>query len=252
MQTVPIYKQGYHVGFSEVDFTKQLKLSALFNYFQDIASLAAADLGVGMTQLEQEFGVAWVLARIRVDVIRQPAWNEDIVIETWPLVPGRLEFERDFLVFGSDGQIIARAISSWVIIDIQKRRLRRSDSIPFEFPPVSKARAIDCQLGKLLSPGELAVAYKRVIGYSDIDVNGHLNNSKFVDFIMDCFSIDSHQQHSVKSLEVSFINEALPGDTIVLYKETNPQDEQLRYIEGVNEQTEQVVFRSQLVIAAKP
>lgn len=246
-----VYLQDYHIGFSEVDFARQLKLSVLFNYFQDIASLAAADLGVGMAKLEQDYGVAWVLARIRVDLARQPVWNEDITIETWPLVPGKLEFERDFLVHDCDGNIIARAVSSWVIMDIQKRRLRRSDAISFVCPTVSLARAIDCQLGRIQAPGPLEVAYQRVIGYSDIDFNGHLNNSKFVDFIMDCFSMDTHQQSRVTSIEVSFTNEALPGDTVVLHRETKPQSPELRYIEGLSQQSGQVVFRAQLAIAAK-
>ena len=65
---------------------------------------------------------------------------------------------------------------------------------------------------------------------------------------MDCFTIANHQQYQVKTIEVSFINEALPGDTIVLYQESPPQSPELRYIEGINQQDQRVIFRSQLEI----
>ncbi len=63
------------------------------------------------------------------------------------------------------------------------------------------------------------MTYDRTVGYSDVDVNEHLNNSRYVDFIMDCFTLEEHKKHSIKSIEVNYSNEALPGDTITLYKE---------------------------------
>ncbi len=248
--TSAICTKTYHVALADVDFTCKLKLSALFNYFQDAASDAAASLGVGMNLLEQE-GIAWFLIRMRVEVIRYPELGEDITIETWPQHPGKLEFERDFLVFDRDKEIIARAISSWVLIDIEKRRLRRSDSITLDFEAVERDRAINSARGKLQAPPELDVAYKRVIGYSDIDVNGHLNNTKFVDFILDCFTIGEHAVHQVRSLEIAFVNEALPGDTVVVHKDPAPAGSLVRYIEGTSEQSGKVAFRSQVELAPK-
>lgn len=249
MEGTPLYCQTYHVGLNDVDFTRKLKLSALFNYFQDIANLAAENLGVGMTRVEQEFGVAWILVRIRVDMIRQPDWDEEITIDTWPQVPGKVDFERDYLVKDREGLAVARAVSQWVIMDIKQRRLRRTNLIPLSLSSIPQERAIDCQLGKLRVPEQLEMAYKRVIGYSDIDVNGHLNNCKYVDFILDCFPLASHQQQRVTSIEVNFINEVLPGDTIALRREIVPLNPQVPYIEGINEQNRQVVFRAQLELA---
>jgi acyl-ACP thioesterase len=249
MEPVTLFKEKYHVELSDVDFKKNLKLSILFNYFQDVASDAAANLGAGIDVLQKSHGLAWILMRIRVDITRLPQWNEEIMIETWPLEPSRLEFERDFLVKDQKGDVIIRAISSWVIMDLEERKLKRTESIGLTYPVNIEDRAIKGKLGSLRKNGPLETAYRRIIGYSDVDFNGHLNNSKYVDFLMDCFPIESHMKSNIKSLEVNFINEVLPGETIVLYKDMSRRDENLFYIEGMNEDSSRIVFKAMAEVA---
>ena len=89
------------------------------------------------------------------------------------------------------------------------------------------------------------------MGYSDIDVNKHLNNSKYVDFIMDCFSLKDHEKYNIKSIEVNYSKEALPGDSIAIYKDISEAYSNLIYIEGVNEKDNKLTFKTQLEIEAK-
>lgn len=246
MERKTIYRKKYQIEISDVDFNKQLKFSTLFSHFQDVASDAVDNLGIGIEDLETKYGVAWILIRMRVEVIRHPLWNEEITIETWPQEPKTLEFERDFLVYDKEGNIIIRAISTWIIFDIKTRRLKKSSVIHANYPEKITKRAINCKLGKLNPYGDLQIAYKKMIGYSDIDFNGHLNNSKYIDFITDCFTFENHQMYRVKSLEVNFIHEALPGDFVTLYKDISELNHHMIYIEGVNE-TENV-FKAKVEI----
>ncbi len=248
MESTTLFKKNYHIDLRDVDLNKSLKLSSLFSFFQDIASLAAENLGYGINELGEKFGVAWILMRLRVDILRHPRLDEEITIETWPQVPKKLEFERDYIVRDRNGNIIIRAVSAWVIMDIHERKLKRTDVINIQYPSIMEERAIECKLGKIKDFGYLQNAYKKVIGYSDIDFNGHLNNSKYVDYIMDCFTVEEHQKYHVTSIEVNFKNEALPGDIIHLFKDTsNIQSNQI-YIEGKKEETEKLVFKAQVTI----
>lgn len=246
-----VFKRNYHIDLRDVDFTKRLKLSTLFGYFQDIASLAAEDLGYGIETLEKKFGVAWILTRIRVEIIRNPIWDEEITIETWPLEPSKIEFDRDYLVKDANGEIIIRAASKWVIMDIKERKLKRSELIGIRYPEKMTVRALDSKLGKLKDFGKLESAYNKVIGYSDIDFNGHLNNSKYVDYIMDCFHVKDHKNYTLQTIDLNFNQEALPGDSITLYKDTSGLDENLIYIEGVNQKDNSLVFKSLITLDKK-
>lgn len=243
-----IYKKQYTVQVNDIDFRQQLKLSSLFVYCQDMATEHANRLGVGRSIIQSKYGVIWVLIRAKVDIIRYPKLKESVTIETWPEQPNKIEFDRNFIVYDLDNNVLAKAVTTWVVIDFNTRKLKRSSLIEANFPSADRERAIDCELGKIKSKGNLKLAYKKTVGYSDIDINEHLNNAKYVDYIMDCFSIDKHKNYFIKSIEVDYVHEALPGDTIMLHTDYSDVDKNLVYIEGINEETGKTVFKSQIEI----
>jgi acyl-ACP thioesterase len=138
-----------------------------------------------------------------------------------------------------------------MLLDIKTREIRKAESISFNSSPIKKERAIDCKLGRLKALGELETEYRKLIGYSDIDFNGHINNSKYVDYAMDCFDVKMHKKYGVKSIEINYIDEALPEDVLVLYKNISPLNANLSYIEGMNEKSGKIVFKSQIEFGAK-
>lgn len=251
MEPLAVYEKSFTVGMRDVDFTGRLKLSALFGYFQEIANLHSGNLGIGFDTIMQKFGVTWALIRMRVEITRYPEMNEEIFLETWPQEPKSLEFIRDFLVRDRDGNVIVRAVSVWAIIDIHTRKLRKTKLIAGNYPPLREERALECRLGKLKPFGQLEMVYKRTIAYSDVDVNEHLNNTKYVDFIMDCFSMDSHRAYMVKTLEFNYVHEALPGDTIILYKDLTALTDGLVYVEGVNEGDQRIAFQARMEVTRR-
>jgi Acyl-ACP thioesterase len=251
METYANLKTKYSIGLSDVDFTGTLKISALFKYFQELASAHADALGFGLDVVSANHNVTWVLVKIKVDIASLPKWNDEIEIETWPLKPKRFEFMRDYIVRDSEGNIIISAISDWVIMDITSRELRKSELIEFDMPDFKASRAIDQKLVKLRPFSEPEIAYKKTIRYSDIDINEHLTNSRYVDYIMDCFPCESHKAYRVKSIQVNFVNEALPGETINLYRDISSIDNNTLYIEGSKEESGSQIFSSVLEIVKR-
>ncbi len=238
-----IYEKTYHIDYGDADYYRKVKLSSLFNYFQDIASLHAENLGLGIVEL-QEKGVTWVLVKMLVQMDRVPGLNEQVFLETWPLEPKKLEFERNFYIKDISGEIIGRAISSWVIMDVRTREIRKTELFPGRVNTYDPIRAIEERMGKIKSNGQLQQVYKKVIGYSDIDINGHLNNSKYIDYIADCFSIEKHGQYTVNSIQVSYLSEAFAGDTIILNKDISELEAGIVYVEGVDETGAKTYFRA--------
>lgn len=247
MTALALYKKDYKVEANHVDFKGYLKLSTLFTYFQDIAGLHSLNLGMGRQVLYEKYGVIWVLVRMRADIIEYPKWNDIISIETWPQKPGRIGFDRDFLVKDKEGNIVIRAVSTWVVIDIESRKFKNPKSVQAEYPPVIEERAIECRLGGLKASGELELSYKRPVMYSDIDINRHLNNTKYLDFIMDSFTLKEHENHRVKSVEINYSQEALPGATLSIYTDTKNIKSNTIYMEGLDEK-ENLIFKSQMEI----
>ena len=243
-----IFSKKYTVQVSDIDFRRQLKLSSLFVYLQDMATEHAYNIGVGRDALQAKYGIIWVLNRTVVEIIRHPVFKEEIIIETWPEQPDKVQFNRNFLVYDKDGSVIAKAFSQWVVIDYNTRRLRRSSIIEEEFPKVDRERPVDSISGIIKPIGNLDLSYEKTVGYSDIDINEHLNNAKYIDYIMDCFSIKLHKKYNISSIQIDYLHEALPGETIKLYTDTARVKDNIVYIEGINENTNSTIFRAQITI----
>lgn len=250
MKPVPVYSKEFYVDVGHVDFTGKQKLSSFFLYFQDVATLHAENLGVGMKEMHEIHNSLWVLVKMRVHISRYPKWGERILVETWPEKPERFQFMRNFIVKDAEDNTIAEATSTWVIIDMDTRRLKVVESIYGTYPLASRNRPIDTKLGRFQPNGPLEIIYRRPVGYSDIDVNGHLNNTKYVDFIMDCFSLDDHRNFTIESVEINYKNEAFAGDTITLFKDKPNDGSGLIYVEGVNEEENKLIFKCQLKVSS--
>lgn len=252
MEPVSKLITNHQVSSRDIDFTRKIKLSSVFNCFQDIAWTHADKLGIGFNKISEEHNVAWVLTRMKVDIVRLPVWNEEVVIETWPQLPKKYQFERDYYVKDMAGNVIIRAVSVWVIIDINTRELKKTETINTDYPEMITERALEPGFDRLKPFGEPKIVYKKMVGCSDIDVNEHLNNCRYIDFIMDCFPMEALKKYYPKHMQINYISESLPGDTIVLYWDVDPSNPMNIYIEGIDEKTGTTIFKSLLKIAESP
>lgn len=240
MQTKSVFTKEYKVQINDVDFTRKLKLSAAFGFFQEIAKLHSDHLGTNLDNSKGKENLAWMLVRVRVDIIKYPKWEQDILIETWNQTPKSFQFQRDYLIKDMDGNILMKAVSIWVVVDRITKELKKSDIFELNLPKPLDKKAIDCNLRKITPKGTPQKSYELPIGCSYIDMNGHINNSKYVDFVMDCFSMDELQKHNAKSFQISYLNEALAGQIISLYKYTDNIEEGVIFVSGENEDNQKV------------
>lgn len=56
---------------------------------------------------------------------------------------------------------------------------------------------------------------EHTVSYSDLDINGHTNNSRYVVWAMDCLP-NEVTDSPVKDLYINFVKETLPGDKVQL------------------------------------
>lgn len=234
----------YHIIGRDVDYNKKLKPSALFSYLEDIAGLSTIDLGIDQDTIAKRANAAWVISRMRLQMARYPSWNDDIIIETWPQLPQRYLFERDYVIKAADGEVLGKGSAVWAIIDIDTRKPLQSDTIKVDYPEIKTERAIDSKSSRMAPFGDLVEIAHRPVCYSDIDMNGHVNNSRYLDYIMDCYPTDTVLKHPLKELQISYVNEALPGETLIFYRSDDPADPGHIYIEGHCQQDGRVIFKA--------
>ena len=219
----------------EVDSAKRLKPAAFMDMAQEMAYQAAAVMHFGYDELIAK-GMAWVLSRMHFRFLDAPHWGDDLIIKTWHRGAFGPFFVRDFEVVDYDGKRLIEATSSWVVIDVESRRMARPEEVLPSEDTACHDFAIETPTAKVMMPRgiepEFVMTHK--VAYSDIDLVGHTNNARYIAWAMDC--MDSQDgEITVEEVEVIFHHESRPGDKIDLYRHV---DGDITYVEGRCEGTQ--------------
>jgi acyl-ACP thioesterase len=197
---------SYHAG-----FTQQLTPVSLFCFLQESALRHANSREFGWLHLAErsEF---WVLAKMHVRINRMPNWTAKIRLETWGKEPELLTAFRDFELFDADNQSIILATSSWHILNRDTHRPTTLTHFADDFPIVER-HAVEEKPQKIQIPAIDAVKSETyAVLPSDIDMNQHVNNTKYVQWAMDCIPFAFQKQYALREIEVNFLSQARSGE----------------------------------------
>jgi acyl-ACP thioesterase len=238
----PKWRTEHTICSYDVDPCGIARLSSLCRFMQEAAYHHAEHLGLGHVGLSDK-GLAWVLARQRITTDQLPTWGGKVKIRTWPSGRDRLFFYRDFEITGEAGDPVLRSTTAWFVIDIGKRERVHSDIyLSTDLPPV----ICECAAKPVrLKGSDCSFSQPVTVDYGDLDMNGHVNNVRYIEWILNSLPLEFHQSHMLKELQVNYLTEALYDDRLsVCRKETEP----LRFAHAIRNGGEEL-FRARSVWA---
>src|SRR5574344_409494 len=228
-----------------VDFNGNLKWNILGNHLLNCASYHAKERGFGMATINENH-YTWVLSRLAVEMKRLPKQYESFSIQTWVEDVYKLFTNRNYAVLDMDGHEIGYARSVWAMINMETRKPTDllalhggsiADYITDKPCPIDKP-------GRINMSKDLTPVREYGVQYSDIDINGHVNSIKYIEHVLDLFTIEQFRQRQVKRFEVAYVAESYYGDTLSFYEESKNENEY--DIEIIKNDTETVV-RSKII-----
>ena len=216
------YRKTYQITTNMLDCHDCLKMSTLLDVAQEVAGDHAEELGCGFeTMIKQD--LIWVIVRNYVEIIKKPINFKEIEVVTYPLKPRFVEFNRE-TEFYHDGELFAVSRSTWMVINIKDFSVKAPDFF----------KGFDDDLGyfkrrirklPVVDKSQLQKVKEVEVLYSMLDHNGHMNNTKYVDFYLDIF----RPEFSVKTLQIEYIKQSFLDDKLSLYIKEN---EGKRYLSG--------------------
>lgn len=210
----------YHLDVFNVDHRGRANFISYFNFMQESALKHAHHLGFGSSDLLEK-NLLWVVTRFELHTFSEVEWDHDVVVETWSRgLIGPYAF-RDFIIKKSNGEILGKASSSWIPIDVIKRK-----SVALKAEDLDAATSNDEDVGieprKILyKPTDDELLMSFAVRYSDLDINRHVNNTKYIQWIYDALALEEIDRMSFKNFAINYNNEAKLGDTITLYRKEN-------------------------------
>lgn len=179
----------------------------LMNELQSIADRHAEVLGCGRTYC-LENNVGWVVTHYIVDIVELPVEGEELTFTTWPSCQDALRATRDFEIHGSDGRLMVRATSQWILIDLERRRpLPLANHLSPDV--VVPQRAYDRAFEKI-PDFESEKTHIMKCRFDDIDVNQHINNAVYAVWATESVGYVYRNAHKLKKMYINFKKEICP------------------------------------------
>jgi len=191
-----------------------IKISSLLKLFQKAAGDELLDTPFSFFNLADR-NVAFVLTKMTVNVLRDVKIYDELEIITHPRKIRGASYPRDFIV-KVGGEIVVVARSIWVLLDLEKRHVLRPSAISdLGEIPTSEDDSFDIEdVRRIVDTGSLSKTNVRKVEYSYLDMNNHLNNTYYSDFIFDSIASYSRESDKGMYLQINYKTEARLGDVL--------------------------------------
>ena len=122
------FSKDYTITCYEADANQLMRPTAMLDLMQEAANVNASTLGFGYDEMMNS-NIAWVLSRIHVKFNSTPRWRDEVNLKTWHKGVSKLFYLRDFILSDKEGNPMVLATTSWLIIDMNTRRLVRNSDL---------------------------------------------------------------------------------------------------------------------------
>ena len=222
-----ILSQDHTITCYEADANQLMRPTAMLDLMQEAANVNASTLGFGYDELINS-NTAWVLSRTHVKFINMPKWRQEVNLKTWHKGVAKLFHLRDFILSDMDGNPMVLATTSWLIIDLNTRRLVRNSDLALSDTAMD---AIEKPADKVVIPVDIEpeLVRKHPITWSEIDTNGHVNNVKYVVWAIDAVKTEDIKERPLKELLINYDAEVMPGDVVKISRVRQETEDGLVY-----------------------
>lgn len=209
-----IYQKTHTVLLRDCDALRRVRPSAILAMFQDCSEALTEGWGVGLEAMLAR-DVIWVAAKLECRVSRLPVHGETVTIRGWA---GRCRsgiFPFRYEILDGEGAELVRGCSMWVLSDLRTHSMM-SDRIPRITLPTPEPEGTPLPRMRAIRRAQTPARTVRRVRFSEVDINGHLTNTRYVDWMTDLADIPFHRDHPMTGLRIDYRRETFPEEEIEL------------------------------------
>ena len=201
------------VEICEIDYSGQYRLAHIFNRFAEVATRGAEKIGMWKEDMHDSYG--WVVAKQTLK-LKQPIQYKDVIEISSTIGKGTFVTFPRYYFIKKDEQVIAECSSIWTLIDLKNRRIVSPKRIGVDIPEIT--HDIELDLPKTIQIDvDMQYICQRQVLYSDVDINQHMNNTRYIQWAFDIIDYQVHQNHYVNEISINYKKEIRPLEFVDLY-----------------------------------
>jgi len=227
-----ILEKNYIINSQNINTNKKLGLFGLLGLLQDVAGEHGEKLGFGYENSKKK-GFFWVLVRQKLRINKWPNWNDLVTIKTWTKPLLGINAIREYEIFVNE-QKIGDCSTTWMILDCETRKPKKIENPENLFKPRTDY-SLDYSAEKVNIQDEMDLIKTFDVRISDLDMNNHVNNVKYTQWILDSIPYNFHQKYIINEYEINFLGETFLDDNIESFsniQKLKPNDNYEVYFKG--------------------
>ena len=206
------YQMKMKIPFDMSDMNGNIKLPSLILLSLQVSGSQSAQLGVSDKEILEKYNLVWIITEYDIDVIRLPRFAEEITIETEALSYNRLFCYRRFTIYDESGQAIIQMLASFALMDRDSRKVHSVD--PEMVAPYQSEFSKKIIRGPKYTDLDNPTSKDYHVRFYDLDMNGHVNNSKYLDWFFEVMGADFLMDHIPQKINLKYVKEVRPGGMI--------------------------------------
>ncbi len=210
------WDEVFKISSQSVNARGALGLFGLLNLIQETAWLHASRIGFGADQMAQD-KMYWVMTRQHTQMTRWPMFGETIRIQTWLRPPEGAFVLRGFKIFDAQDKCIGHCTTSFLALEQGSGKILSVENLR-PWADLIADEALTLETEKIPVRGEYQKLAQFAVRNSDLDINQHVNNAKYAQWILDSIPFELHKALKLNSYSVNFLAETYLGDTVGVEK----------------------------------
>lgn len=188
----------------DVDMFRNMRHSVFLRWLQEASIAHTEALGAGRDKTLDR-GALWVVARVKAEIRRMPCYDETVTFRTWAGKTRHVLFPRYYEILDAEGNIAVRASAVWLLMDAKTRKMAFPDKYGVRIPDAFTGTELPLPAG--VPQQEAPVVYRHVVRFQDVDINGHMNNSKYIDIVEDALGFGFMHDYELTGFEIGYEEE---------------------------------------------
>ena len=213
------YQMQMKIPFDMADINGHIKLPDLILLSLQVSGMQSIELGVSDKTVLDQYNLVWIITDYEIDVVRLPRFAEEITIETEAMSYNRLFCYRRFTIYDDGGQELIHMMETFVLMNRDSRKVHSVE--PEIVAPYQSEFSKKLIRGPKYDSLENPTSKDYRVRFYDLDMNGHVNNSKYLDWIFEVMGADFLTKHIPRKINLKYVKEVKPGGMITSAVELN-------------------------------